>query len=117
MTLDIDLEWRDEDGNTALLVASACGSEEMVTTIISKNPNLDSLNKSGSNCVICATQNENRERVLELVITAGGDCRVVNRYGTGVERAIMELDVSGEEKERLMGIVGRVDDQIMNINF
>lgn len=74
-------ETRDDNDNTALMVAAAMGETETVRTSIADGANVNAIGHIGNTALIFAAQ-EGHAGIVELLVAAGADIDAANDYGT-----------------------------------
>ena len=80
ITLNVNIDFINEQGRTALMLASECGHEPVVQTLISCGANVNAQDKEGQTTLMIATKNDSFEIVSRLLI-AGADANKVDKNG------------------------------------
>jgi ankyrin repeat protein len=85
---DADIDSVDENGNTALMLASRIGNPRMVKIILAHNPNLNLQNDKGYTAVMIASE-QGQIHIVEQLMKLGADTSIKNMDGfTAAELAI-----------------------------
>ena len=64
---DAQIDAQNDNGQTALIMASACGKEAAVRELLKGNPNLDLKSKSGKTALDYARE-ENYQSIVNLLV-------------------------------------------------
>jgi len=96
----------DPAGNTALMVAAACGYTEIARTLIESGADLDARGYIGNTALIFATQ-EGHAEIARLLVENGADVETRNEYGSSARklaagwghRDIAQILTEGQETE------------------
>ena len=77
-----DLELKDREGNTALLLAAQFGHDEIVQLVVSQGAHLDNFNNDGNTALIQACRHGHSE-IVKMLITANppADLDLMDREG------------------------------------
>ncbi|PKD43109.1 ankyrin repeat domain-containing protein [Rhodohalobacter barkolensis] len=85
---DADINSVDENGNTALMLASRIGNPRMVKIILAHNPNLNLQNDKGYTALMIASE-QGQIHIVEQLMKLGADTSLKNMDGfTAAELAI-----------------------------
>jgi ankyrin repeat protein len=77
----IDVDSTDEDGNTALIIASNEGHIDIVQLLLKKNAKLDiQATEGGSTALICASA-EGHLEIVKALLTKNSNVDIQNQYG------------------------------------
>ena len=87
----VDLEVRDKNGATALIIAADAGHTEVVATLLAHGAKIDARDDRGATALISAV-GRGRTDVTELLLAAGADPNIQDNDGT---TALMEAVSSG----------------------
>lgn len=82
-----DVDARDRLGNTALILSSDGGYQEVVRLLLSYKASVNAVNKFGYTPLMSAVTNSHRY-IASLLIKAGADPKLANQYGTTPEMYI-----------------------------
>ena len=89
--LDIDLEYKDDDGLTALHAAGQIGHVELTKQLLMHGVAVDPVDNGGKTPLHYAVENQHGE-VISLLVESGADIRLED--GNGLTPAILSLDKS-----------------------
>ena len=72
VTLGVDVNAKDDDGNTSLMAALSLGDKEIAEFLIENSANIDEKNKDGETALIKIANLGNKEMV-EFLVSRGAD--------------------------------------------
>ena len=78
-----DVNVQDEDGDTALIVASYYGNGAITKLLLERNPGLDHQNKEGWTALMWAS-NEGHQSFVELLLERNPNLDAQNKEGTAL---------------------------------
>ena len=76
-----DINYQDEQGNTALMLASKVGHHQVVQFLLIKVPDINIQNNNGWNALMAACCYGNHQVVNELLLTIDSDIDIQNNDG------------------------------------
>lgn len=76
----IDLNYRSQDGSTALMICGYVGTKEIIKNLIAAGPSLDLQDNMGATALLCAADGGNSQ-LLTALIFAGANPDIKNRRG------------------------------------
>lgn len=77
----VDLNCRDETGDTPLILAASSGNQELVQFLLNEGAEVDATNKSGDNALICASERPGNTALLKLLLDMGTGINSKNELG------------------------------------
>jgi hypothetical protein len=89
---DIDINWGDEFGFTALMKASIKGNSEIVERLIVAGAYINAKNKNGNTALYSAALNGHPE-IIKLLLKAGANVNLKDKFG---QTALMKASERGE---------------------
>lgn len=96
---DIDVEEKNEKGDTAIIVASKTGSLEKLNELISKGANINHQNKQGKTALMFACSDGTEEKV-EVLLKNSADTNIQDNYGKTALIYLMDNDYYGDDKRK-----------------
>ena len=93
ITLNVNIDFINEQGRTALMLASECGHEPVVQTLISCGANVNAQDKEGQTTLMIATKNDFFEIVSSLLI-AGADANKADKNGESALTIACQMGLS-----------------------
>jgi len=80
LKLDINLNETDDEGQSALHIASAAGNAEIVSILLIRGANIDLKNNAGETPLLLAVKG-GKEDVVEILTSAGADISIQDNFG------------------------------------
>lgn len=80
MKQEIDVQARDNDGATALLLATNFGNANGVESLLHAGANVEAQDKKGQMPLMCAVNN-GRTDIVKLLLKAGANVEIKDKYG------------------------------------
>ncbi len=91
----LDLNCRDESGDTPLIVAARNGHDELVRFLLEEGADMDLTNRSADDALIAASERPGNIAVLELLLDAGAEINPKNELG---RTALIEAASIGDQR-------------------
>ena len=80
LQLNVNIDFRNEDGTTALMVASNDGHHQVVELLLKEGADVNIQNNNGVTCLMVASNNGHHQ-VVELLLKEGADVNIQNNDG------------------------------------
>jgi len=77
----VDLNCRDETGDTPLILAASSGNHELVQFLLNEGAAVDAANNSGDNALIAASERSGNTAILKLLLDRGAEINGKNELG------------------------------------
>ena len=99
-----DINQKDKCGNTALMMASEYGCNEVVELLIQKGADVNAESNKGWTALMNASRNDDRE-IVELLIQNGADANQKNNEGQNA----MMVATTDELKKAIIDAVKKIN--------